>query len=63
MFSEFTGQLKVRARLELMVEGRKETRRRARTHFVERSVRPRQNHARYIIANAMGVNVKTPADP
>ncbi len=63
MFSEFTGQLKVRERLELMVEAAK--RRGDVLEHVLLSGPPGlgKTTLAYIIANAMGVNIKNTSGP
>jgi Holliday junction DNA helicase RuvB len=63
MFSEFTGQIKVRERLELMVEAAKK-----RGDVLEHILLSGpsglgKTTLAYIIANAIGVNVKNTSGP
>ena len=58
LFSDFTGQPKVKERLEIAVAAAKQ-RGEALDHILlERPARPRQNHLANILAKAMGANVK-----
>ncbi len=63
LFSDFTGQPKVKERLEIAVEAAKQARRSARPHSAFRPARLGQNPIANILAKAMGASVKATSGP